>query len=164
MKQVVIVRHAKSVPYGYDDDFNRDLRDRGVNDAALVSRECKNRGIVPDVMISSPALRAIRTARIFAEHLDYPADRIIEKEDIYDGMTTGEFIEMIRQLPENAETAFFFGHNPGFLHYISNLLGHSNYNLPTSTATGILFPAGEWTGVEARSGKLSFRITPGMLK
>lgn len=164
MKQIAIVRHAKAVPYGYDDDFNRDLRDRGVNDAGLVSRECKHRGIVPDIMISSPARRAIRTARIFAENLDYPKDRIIQKQSIYEGLTTGEFIELIRQLPEEAETVFFFGHNPGFLYYISNLLGHSNFDLPTSTATGIGFPAGKWSEVEARSGQLSFRITPAMLK
>jgi phosphohistidine phosphatase len=67
MKRVVLVRHAKAVAYGYEDDFNRDLRDSGVIDAQRVSNELKARGVFPDKIISSPALRALKTARIFAE-------------------------------------------------------------------------------------------------
>ena len=45
MKRVVIVRHAKSVPYGYDDDFNRGLKDRGHNDAGIISDKLKEEDI-----------------------------------------------------------------------------------------------------------------------
>ena len=82
MKRVVIVRHGKSVPYGYDDDFSRDLRERGKNDAKLVSQELNKKGIFPDEMISSPAKRAIKTARIFAENLNFKKRNIIEIEDM----------------------------------------------------------------------------------
>ena len=51
MKQIVIVRHAKAVPYGYEDDFNRDLTERGVNDATKISAELKQRGIKTDVFL-----------------------------------------------------------------------------------------------------------------
>jgi len=78
MKRVVIVRHAKSVPYGYDDDFNRDLSNKGKNDATLVSNELKRKNIFPDAMISSPAKRAIKTARIFAENLGFDKNNIRE--------------------------------------------------------------------------------------
>jgi phosphohistidine phosphatase len=107
MKRVVIVRHAKAVPYGYDDDFTRDLADRGVNDAGLVGNELKSRGIKPDVMISSPANRAIQTARIFAEIIGFEKNNIVELDDIYDGVTTSRFVDMIRELPEKAETVSF---------------------------------------------------------
>jgi phosphohistidine phosphatase len=43
MKRVIIVRHAKAVPYGYDDDFTRDLTGRGVNDAGRIGNELKKR-------------------------------------------------------------------------------------------------------------------------
>jgi phosphohistidine phosphatase len=122
MKRVVIVRHGKSVPYGYDDDFNRDLRDRGKNDAKLVSTELKKKNIFPDLMISSPAKRAIKTARIFAENLNYERNKIQKVEDIYGGLTTSEFIGLLKDLPEEADTVFFFGHNPGFYYFVSNLL------------------------------------------
>lgn len=64
MKQIVIVRHAKAVPYGYEDDFNRDLTERGINDATKISSELKQRGINADIMVSSPAKRALKTAHI----------------------------------------------------------------------------------------------------
>ena len=48
MKRVVIVPHGKAVPYGYEDDFTRDLRDRGKNDAELVSQELKKQNVIPD--------------------------------------------------------------------------------------------------------------------
>ena len=164
MKRVVIVRHAKAVPYGYEDDFNRDLRDRGKKDAKRVSLECKNRGIVPDIMISSPAKRALKTARIFAENLNYEKSQITINEDIYEGMTTGEFIDMIRLLPENAGNAFFFGHNPEFFYYVTHLLKHYNQDMPTCATIGIDFTVEKWKQVAARNGVMSLRITPKMLK
>jgi phosphohistidine phosphatase len=164
MKRVVIVRHAKAVPYGYDDDFNRDLTDRGKNDAALVSQELKSRSIVPDMMISSPAKRALKTARIFADNLEFERNQIREIEDIYDGLTTSEFLELIQSLPDDAGTAFFFGHNPGFHYFVNNLLKISVNEMPTCAAVGIDFNVNEWEKAEARTGDLAFRITPKMLK
>jgi len=164
MKQVVIVRHGKAVPYGYEDDFTRDLRERGVNDANRVSRELKKQGISPDLMISSPAKRAIRTALIFAENLDFEQQKIIEVEDIYDGLSTSEFIDLIQKLPDNANTAFFFGHNPGFYYYVCNLLDEFYDDMPTTSTVGINFDVDKWENVETRSGKMAFHLVPGALK
>jgi phosphohistidine phosphatase len=164
MKRVVIVRHAKSVPYGYEDDFNRDLTDRGKNDAALVSSELKEKGIKPDLFISSPAKRALKTARIFADNLGFDRSRITENEEIYDGLTTSEFLELIQTLPDDAETVFFFGHNPGFHFFVNNLLKISVNEMPTCATVGIDFTVKEWKKAEARTGDLAFRITPKMLK
>jgi len=164
MKRVVIVRHAKSVPYGYDDDINRDLKDRGKNDAKLVSEELKRKGIVPDVMISSPAKRAIKTARIFAENLGFNKKNILEVEDIYEGLTTSEFLEMIQHLPENVETVFFFGHNPGFYYFTGNLLKSFNSDMPTCSTVGIDFNVNSWKNVEARTGQKAFQLVPRMFK
>ena len=63
MKHLVIVRHAKSVPYGYDEDFHRDLKKRGETDSVLVSKKLKELNFLPGLIISSPALRAKRTAK-----------------------------------------------------------------------------------------------------
>jgi phosphohistidine phosphatase len=164
MKRVVIVRHAKAVPYGYEDDFNRYLTERGKNDAALVSKALKNQGIVPDIMISSPAKRALKTARIFADNLEIERNQIIENEDIYDGLTTSEFLELIQSLTDEAGTVFFFGHNPGFHFFVNNLLKDNVNEMPTCSTVGIDFNVNFWKKVEARTGDLAFRITPKMLK
>ncbi|MCG6186749.1 SixA phosphatase family protein [Maribellus maritimus] len=164
MKRVVIVRHAKSVPYGYDDDFNRDLKERGKNDAKLVSGDLKRKGIVPDVMISSPAKRAIKTARIFADNLGFNRKDILKVKNIYDGQTTSEFLEMIKKLPENAETVFFFGHNPGFHYFASNLLQSFGGDMPTCSTVGIDFDIDSWKKTEARMGKKAFHLVPRAFK
>ncbi len=164
MKRVIIVRHGKAVPYGYDDDFNRDLQDRGKSDAALVSSELNQRKVTPDLMVSSPAKRALKTARIFADNLDYDQNKIREVEDIYDGLTTGEFVDLIRELPEEAETVFFFGHNPGFYYYVANLLQSFHGDMPTTSTVGIDFDVDSWKEVNARTGSLAFHLVPRVLK
>lgn len=164
MKRVVIVRHAKSVPYGYEDDFTRDLTDRGKNDAKLVSSELMKKGINPDILISSPAKRALKTARIFADNLEFERSQITEIKDIYDGLTTSEFLELIQSLPDETGTAFFFGHNPGFHFFVNNLLKISVNEMPTCATVGIDFSVNTWDRIEARTGQIAFRITPKMLK
>ncbi len=164
MKRVVIVRHAKSVPYGYEDDFNRDLSSRGKNDAGLISSELAKRKIIPDIMLSSPAKRAIKTARIFAENLNFGKNEIRKIEDIYDGQTTSEFLEMIQSLPDTAKTIFIFGHNPGFHYFVSNLLKHFGGDMPTCSTVGIDFEVDLWKEVEARNGNKAFQLIPRMFK
>ena len=164
MKRVIIVRHAKAVPYGYDDDFTRDLTDRGVNDAQHIGKELKKIGITPDTMISSPANRAIQTAHNFAENMDFDKKMIIEIEDIYHGLTTSEFLRLIQQLPEDAETAFFFGHNPAFHYFVNNLLEHFRDDMPTCSTVAIDFNVETWKKVEARTGKKAYQLIPAMFK
>lgn len=160
MKRVIIVRHAKSVQYGYDDDFNRDLTERGENDAQTIGNELRKRGIAPDVMIASPAKRALKTARIYADCLNFDKNRIIENEDIYDGLTTSEFVGLIRDLPETSQTVCFFGHNPGFHYLAGNLAGDFYGDMPTCSTVAIDFDVDEWGKVQARAGKTAFQLVP----
>ena len=164
MKRIFIVRHAKSVPYGYDDDFNRDLRERGKKDARMVSKELLKKGIMADAMISSPAVRAIKTARIFAENMGFKKKNIQEMEEIYEGLTTSEFLDIIKKLPDRLRTVFFFGHNPEFHYFTSYLLKSYNNEMPTCATIGIDFSVNKWQEVEARSGAQAIRIIPKMLK
>lgn len=164
MKRVVIVRHGKAVPYGYDDDFNRDLRESGKSDAALVSSELNQRKIAPDQMVSSPAKRALKTAHIFADNLGFDQNKIQEVEAIYDGLTTGEFIDLIQELPESTNTVFFFGHNPGFYYFVANLLHTFHGDMPTTSTVGIDFDVNNWKEVKARTGSLAFHLMPRILR
>ena len=164
MKRVIIVRHAKAVPYGYDDDFTRDLTERGVSDAQRIGKELKKKEITPDAMIASPANRALQTAIIFAENLDFDKNKIVEIEDIYHGLTTSEFVKLIQQLPDDAKTAFFFGHNPSFHYFVNNLLEHFHSDMPTCSTVAIDFNVETWEKVEAHTGKNAFQLIPSMFK
>ena len=164
MKRVVIVRHAKSVPYGYEDDFNRNLTERGEKDAAKISLELKEHGIKADIMISSPAKRALKTAHIFAESLGFDISKITEVKDIYDGMTTSQFLKLIHELHQSAEAVFIFGHNPDFQYLVDNLLRDLGSNMPTCSTIGIDFDVARWEEVETRKGEKVFHFIPRMFR
>ena len=164
MKRVILVRHAKSVPYGYDDDFNRNLTEKGKTDAEKISSELNTMGIKPDVMISSLAVRAIKTALIFAENLNFNKNNIQKVIEIYRGLSTSEFIELIHKQPDTANTVCFFGHNPFIEYHANQLLKHFNGEMPTCSTVGIDFHVDSWKKVNAQTGNKAFHLVPKMFR
>jgi phosphohistidine phosphatase len=160
MKRVIIVRHAKSVPYGYDQDFHRDLTDRGIHDAEKISTQLKETGIVPDLVMASPAVRTMHTANIFCKNLGYDVESIRQEPEFYEGATTQDFIDVFQQLPEDVQTVFVFGHNPSVYYLVTNLLKYFNADMPTCSTVAVDFPVVKWAEVIARGGKLAFHLTP----
>lgn len=160
MKRVIIVRHAKSVPYGYDNDFYRDLTDRGESDAEKISERLKSLGVNPELVIASPAKRAMHTAAIFCQNLDYDRTKIRQEEVLYEGLTTQSFIDMLQGLSETVQTVFVFGHNPTVYYLAYNLVKYFNSDMPTCSTVAIDFQVEKWTEVSARLGQLAFQLTP----
>lgn len=160
MKRVIIVRHAKSVPYGYDDDFNRDLTERGIADAEKISSHLAISGISPDLVIASPATRALHTATIFCENLGYDLSRIKKEESFYGSLSTQNFVEILQELPEKVNTVFVFGHNPTVYYLVYNLVKYFNGDMPTCSTVALDFEVEKWPEISARSGKLAFQLTP----
>ena len=160
MKRVIIVRHAKSVPYGYDDDFNRDLTDRGVNDAEKISLRLNEMGINADLVIASPAVRTMHTATIFCQNLGYDVKSIRQEPSFYGGITTQGFIDHIQQLSENVQTLFIFGHNPAVYYLVYNLVKYFNADMPTCSTVALDFAVEKWAAVDARGGKVAFQFVP----
>ena len=160
MKQVILIRHAKSVHFGYDDDFHRDLADRGFEDADKISLKLKHLNIIPDLVISSPATRALNTAKIFCNNLGYANGQIRQEMDMYEGLSTQEFVYMIQQLPAEVQTVFVFGHNPTIYYLVSNLVKYFNSDMPTCSTVGLDFDVDKWEDVTARDGQVAFQFTP----
>ena len=164
MKQLVLIRHAKAVPYGYDNDFMRELTDRGISDAGMIGRKLNETGINPGLVMSSPAPRAIATARIIAGLTGYQAMEIEEHSDIYLGLTTDEFIELIQNVSDDIETVFVIGHNPAFCDYATDLTPEFDEELPTCGTVGIRFAVETWKNVGAGKGLKAFFLFPKGLK
>ncbi|MGD9930405.1 MAG: histidine phosphatase family protein [Mangrovibacterium sp.] len=164
MKRVVLVRHAKAVPYGYEDDFDRKLRSSGKEDAKLLSSKLKEDKVTPDLIISSPAKRAVKTAEIYAETFHYPIPKIQLEEDLYEGVTTQDFIDILREISEEVQTVFIFGHNPTIYYLANNLVRFFNSDMPTCSTVGIDFKIDCWKDISARDGELSFHLVPRNLR
>src|SRR4029434_8634311 len=81
MKTLFLIRHAKS---SWDDaalsDKDRPLDDRGKRDAPKMGKRLAKRDVKPDLILSSPAVRARTTAEIIAKKLDYKRNDIVGED------------------------------------------------------------------------------------
>ncbi len=89
MKYIYLIRHAKS-SWGEVDisDFDRPLNKRGKKDLPFMANRLKEFGIKPDLILSSPAKRAQKTAKTIAETIDYDMQDILYEESLYDSSYT----------------------------------------------------------------------------
>lgn len=153
MKTLYLVRHAKSSwDEPYKSDFERALTKRGMNDSSTIAELLCKKNIKPDLIISSPATRALLTAQIFAGKLMYPANNIQTDERIYEA-TMRVLTNVVRNINEMFGTVMLFGHNPGLSNF-ANLLG-SEYlpSMPTCAVVGLELNIDSWSKVERYCGK-----------
>lgn len=109
-------------------------------------------GIRPQQIISSPANRALTTAKGFASQLGFSAQDIVEDEDHYHA-SSGELRSLIRNFDDEFDCIMIFGHNPGLTYLINELSDFRLDNLPTCGICGIDFPIDSWSQVKKGSGK-----------
>jgi phosphohistidine phosphatase len=164
MKRLAIIRHAKTEQEGYDRDFDRKLVERGIEDAQNIAADLKAWKTFPQAIISSPAARAIHTARIFASALGFPLDKIKEEKKLYFDFTTQQLIDLIHQTTDEVDTLFIVGHNP-FMHYAAqNLCNKYDGHMPTCSTVLIDFEVDHWKEVEPREGMLFLHLYPKIYK
>lgn len=151
MKTLVLVRHGKSL---YDEyvgsDIQRHLAPRGYADVADSLSWCKREELMPDLLVSSPAIRAYSTALIFANGYGYPTDQIVLSQSIYEA-TVQQLLYVVSSLPEKPKTVFMFGHNPGFTDFTNFLCGPQIHHLPTSGVVVMEFARKSWSDLAQRS-------------
>ena len=164
MKTVYIVRHAKS---SWEDmtlaDHDRPLLPVGIKRTKKIAAYLKQRGIRPDLMLSSSAVRALETAKIIAKEIGYPVDNIkIEKRLYY--ASASDILDELYALPDEVETAMVFGHNPTLTYFVNQFINSGIDNLPTSGVVGIRFKAGSWEKISNAKYKADLIVFPKMLK
>ena len=161
MKTLILVRHAKTEPlHTQIKDFERNLMNKGVKDAHLVSLKLLEKEIIPDLIITSPARRAVETAEIFAQNFDYPKKNIVVNQLIYDHYTTNDFIKILGTVHNKHDKIMVFGHNPSFEILAYRFTNEFNKHLPTTGLIGIHFDVKSWKEIEAGKGKFLFFYYP----
>ena len=156
MKTLYIVRHAKS---SWDDtsldDFKRPLSERGEKDAPRMGKRLKEREITVDLMISSPASRALKTCHAIAKVLQYPPEKIKTEKALYHADE-----EVIRGILANVknpnDVVMIFGHNPGLTEFANSLFNETISNIPTSGVVAGKLNIKSWSEIKAGCGELIF--------
>ncbi|MBN1979870.1 MAG: histidine phosphatase family protein [Anaerolineae bacterium] len=146
MKTLILVRHAKSSwKHPGLPDRLRPLNKRGQHDAPAMGERLAKREIAPDLIISSPATRAMATAEIIAQEIGHPEEEIRADERLY-GASAFELLEIIQELDAALEHVMLIGHNPG-LTDLANDLGCGIDNLPTCGVVEVRFEIDSWADI-----------------
>jgi phosphohistidine phosphatase len=149
------VRHANAERRdGECLDFDRALTKKGVKAAHAMARRLRKGGFAAEHMISSPAARALETARVFAKELKYPVKRIELCPAIYDAADTASLMSIIQSTPESASTVLMFGHDPSFSELARHLLPDFGGALPKGAVVTVEFDADTWAGLDPRHCRL----------
>ncbi len=157
MKTIILVRHAKS---SWKDlslaDFDRPLNKRGKKNAPFMGKKLKERKIMPDLILSSPAKRAKKTATVIAKEIGYLKKKIKYEKGLYH--YGAEYIlETVQNQDDKNEAIMIFGHNPDF-NDVASMLLKSNpiYNIPTTGVYCIQFNVDSWKKVKEGIGESVF--------
>jgi phosphohistidine phosphatase len=153
-KQLLLVRHAKS---DWNDiqlsDFNRTLNSRGEKNAPQMAQRLVAKNIIPEQIVSSPAVRALTTARYFAKEFAIAESAIVQEKRIYEA-TTDELLNIINKLDNSSSFTAIFGHNPGISSLADTLCNENLYAIPTCAVILIYFPFENWNMISAGTGEL----------
>lgn len=140
-------------------DFDRPLNERGKHDAPEMGQRLKKRGLIPELIVSSPSKRTIKTAKAVADVLGYPEQQIDQQYDIYEAEIS-DLMHVIRSLSDSHNTVMMIGHNPSFTSAVGYLTDQFIANLPTSGMACISFGFTSWKQVTPHSGTLGWLDTP----
>jgi phosphohistidine phosphatase len=162
MKKLFIIRHAKSSWDNMDlRDFDRPLNERGLKDAPYMGKRLKEHGIHPDLMVSSPAVRALATCRALARELDYPEDKIRIDKRLYHAAEE-QLLTVLKECRKFHDPAVLVvvGHNPGLTGFTNRLLDDSIDNIPTCGIVAGELKIRSWEEVDWGCGERRFFETP----
>jgi phosphohistidine phosphatase len=160
MKRLYLVRHAQAGPKDLTmSDAHRSLDAHGEKQATWLGARLNQRGAKPDLILSSPAQRALRTASVIAEHINVPRDVISVRESLYLANMT-ELSEIIRDLDDEFIDVMLFAHNPGITRFAQDLLGEWVERMPPCSIYCLDFSVRSWRVVTGGNAKLIFYDYP----
>lgn len=160
MKELFLVRHAKSSWKDASlEDIQRPLSDRGKRDAPLMSGLLLKLNLVPDLIYTSPALRAFSTAKIFAAEFNMPKKKIIIDENIYHA-NAPDLLQLISELPDTADRIFMIGHNPELTELCNIMSAQSTEDLRTCSILGMKFDIERWNEISGKKGTVFCEESP----
>jgi phosphohistidine phosphatase len=157
MKRLIVIRHGKSSWELDVRDHDRVLNQRGIDDAHMMGKQFKKTGIVPQQIWTSTAARALQTATIFTEHLDYNLATLHLKRGLYT-FDVNELDKMIKQCDDTVDTLMIFSHNHGLTDFVNKYGSERFLNVPTTGVVELEFKIQSWS--ELKEGSTQFHLFP----
>jgi phosphohistidine phosphatase len=146
MKTLLLLRHGKSSWNDPTlDDHERPLNERGRRDGPRIGELLREYGLIPDLVVSSDAVRAQLTAEAVAEAAGYAGEILLDHR-LYLA-SPADMLVLLQAGRETAETIMIVGHNPGLEELVEQLTGERQH-LPTAALAQIVLPIDRWRDLE----------------
>ena len=164
MKTLYIARHAKALLKSTEiNDLDRPLLRKGeVNTRFIINYLIEN-GVYIEQIITSHAIRAIETAKLFASALSIADENIAIDSQLYFSGTEA-IINELYDLPDYKKSIMIIGHNPSITSFVNYFVKDKVENVPTSGVVCIKFNVNKWQQIPKSEGEEVFRIFPKTLK
>ena len=152
MKSVILFRHGKS-DWGatYDHDHERPLSKRGIRDAKKMGKFLSKKTEVPDLVISSTALRTRNTIELAVKDGGWLA-KIKYEKSIY-GASLGRLINILKEQDNKYQCICLVGHEPIFSSFIEKVKSQSITKFPTAAIGKVSFVTKKWNEIKITSDK-----------
>jgi phosphohistidine phosphatase len=158
---LILMRHAKTIPHSSDiNDWDRYLTEHGIYQAQNSANFLlNNSNIIPQLIICSPAKRAIQTAEIVADTLNLPNNIIISKNSLYNN-DLNSYLDTIYQVDDDIRKLMIVGHNPS-ISMLAALLTNSEVNsMKTATILGLEIISKRWLNFDLKPKNTWFFFSP----
>lgn len=155
MKTLYIVRHAQAEDhYRYQQDFDRELTQQGVMKAVRVGKQLAAEGLLPQLIITSPAARTLRTAELLAENMGLPQSVIVQESELYNA-SPRILLQVIGRISDSYDKAMLVGHNPGVSYLAEWLTGSREIDgMATCSMAHIELHLTQWAAADQHCGRL----------
>ena len=162
MKTVILIRHVKSDWSNLLNDFDRPIREDKKEDALQIAKEIDKKSAVPELIISSPAVRTLQTTKLFCGKWEYPFKKVLQNKSLYE-CTAKDILAVINKADDNCDSIAIICHNPAITDFVNQYSDSSVDNVPTTGAIKITFEAKHWKDING-DGKVNWFLYPKGLK
>jgi len=157
MKIIYLLRHGSAEDKKeVSDDKQRKLTKDGRSEIKYVSKIMEKSGLVPDIIISSPAVRAFETAVIFAQKINYPEKKIELLPLLYETTNPDDVIQYIQKIPDTFNSVCLAGHNPLLEKISESLIAGFSHRLPKGSLLSIHSSTSSWTNISNADNQTGF--------
>lgn len=161
MKKLILVRHGKASKDDKLKDRDRPLKKRGFADAQIITKAFQLHDKPPFYALSSPATRALETARMFKENLGIADENFQIRDELYT-FDSDELITILKAQKNTCDKMMVFGHNPAILETANRLGDKQMHKLPTTGLVAIASDVDTWA--DFSKGKTLLTLFPKMFK
>jgi phosphohistidine phosphatase len=157
-KLLLLVRHAQTEFLGTD-DFSRKLTEKGIFDSRKVGKVLASKGLKPDKMYSSSAIRALSTARLIAEQTAYPVSGISSSEELYFS-SPEKLMRFVNELTDDAGFVLIVNHNPTITLFAEILIGYTIPMMQPGAMVLLSFNTDSWSNISEHTATLEQMLSP----